>query len=81
MLYVFLPLAGTMELGIIIVPPCSLDQFHDLLHHAMKETTGGPQVLGRMDGVHVMRDTTVAPQVQGITVRICVMRESMHLAG
>lgn len=69
MLYVCHPLAGTLELGMIIAPPCNLDQFHDLLHHVMKEITGGPQVLGRMVGVPVMKETTV------------VMKEAMHLAG
>ena len=76
MLSVLLPLAGNVEVGITIAPLCSLDQFHDLLHHVMKETTGSTQILGI-----VLRDTTVGPRVQGKMVGIPVMRESMHLTG
>lgn len=69
---------GTVGLGMIIPHQCNPDQFHDLLHHVMKETTGGPQVCRRMVGVLVMKESMhPADQgLQGVTVAVhqCLVR-------
>ena len=64
---------GTVGLRMIIARQCNLDQFHDLPHHGMEETTGGPQVLERMVEVLVMVETTGGPQVPGRMVGVFVM--------